>query len=503
MHTSYLSNNSLLTMDNIRRSLYFFMISLAVIGIYTLSGYSFAGSGEGHVLTDEQRADLIRHPGAIFCLVVFVLSYLLVLLEEKTHLRKSKPVMLGAGIIWVTIGIIAPGYGFSHDDVHSAVFHGLEEYASLMLFLLAAMTYIAALEDRMVFDVLRAKLIKAGLHKRQLFWATGVMAFFLSPIADNLTTSLVLGAVVMAVGASDAKFVSIACVNIVCAANAGGAFSPFGDITTLMVWQAGKAEFFEFFALFLPSVACFLVPATIMSFFVKKEHPWHMETGSQLKHGAKTIIFLGLCTIAMAVGFEQLLGLPPFIGMMTGLSILMFFSYVVRHSKKNSHEDEDFDILEKVAAAEWDTLLFFFGVIFSVGGLAYLGYMEVASTLMYDQLGPSVTNIALGVASALIDNIPVMFAVLTMDPEMSHFQWLLITLTTGVGGSMLSIGSAAGVALMGVARGSYSFLSHLKWTPIIVLGYAAAIAVHFLVNGHMDVPHEAGEVVKQAVDAAH
>jgi Na+/H+ antiporter NhaD/arsenite permease-like protein len=132
--------------------------------------------------------------------------------------------------------------------------------------------------------------------------------------------------------------------------------------------------------------------------------------------------------------------------------------------------------------------------------------MEIVSNLMYVELGPTVTNISLGAASALIDNIPVMFAVLTMEPDMSHFQWLLITLTTGVGGSMLSIGSAAGVALMGVARGSYSFMSHLKWTPIIVLGYAAAIWVHFLVNGHMNLPHEALDAVgaiTPAVTNAH
>ena len=477
----------LISVENFRNFVYFLMFSLAVVGIYTLSGYSFAGGdAAGHTLTAEQQDALVRHPGSIFCLVIFLLSYLLVLLEEKTHLRKSKPVMLGAGIIWVTIGIIAPSFGFSHDDVHSAVFHGLEEYASLMLFLLAAMTYIAALEDREVFHVLRTKLVEAGLNKRQLFWATGCIAFFLSPIADNLTTSLVMGAVVMAVGASDKKFVAVSCVNIVCAANAGGAFSPFGDITTLMVWQAGKVEFFEFFALFIPSVVCFLVPATFMSFLIPKEKPWHMESGSKLKAGAKTIIFLGGCTIAMAVGFEQMLGLPPFIGMMAGLSLLMFFSYVIQHRITNSHEDEDFDIIDKVAAAEWDTLLFFFGVIFAVGGLSFLGYMELASNLMYNELGATTTNIILGVASALIDNIPVMFAVLTMDPEMSHFQWLLITLTTGVGGSMLSIGSAAGVALMGVARGSYSFMSHLKYTPLIILGYIAAIAAHFLINGHME-----------------
>jgi Na+/H+ antiporter NhaD/arsenite permease-like protein len=501
--------NQPISIQGFRNFVYFVFFSFAILGIYSLSGGAFAsldGASSGNGITPEAQAALLKHPGAIFCLVIFLLSYLLVLLEEKTHLRKSKPVMLGAGIIWVTIGIIAPSFGFSHEDVHDAVFHGLSEYASLLLFLLAAMTYLSAMQDRQVFDVLRTKLIKAGLNKRQLFWTTGIMAFFLSPVADNLTTSLVLGAVIMAVGASDKKFIGISCVNIVCAANAGGVFSPFGDITSLMVWQAGHIEFLEFFDLFLPSVACFIIPAVIMSFFVSKEKPWHMECGAKLKPGAKTIIFLGISTIAMAVGFEQMLGLPPFIGMMTGLSLLMFFAYFIRHRTKNSHDDEDFDIIDTVAASEWDTLLFFFGVIFSVGGLAFLGYMEIVSNLMYVELGPTVTNISLGFASALIDNIPVMFAVLTMEPDMSHFQWLLITLTTGVGGSMLSIGSAAGVALMGVARGSYSFMSHLKWTPIIMLGYAAAIWVHFLVNGHMNLPHEALDAVgaiTPAVTNAH
>lgn len=424
---------------------------------------------------------MLDHPGAIFCLVVFFFSYIAVLLEERTHLRKSKPVMLGAGLIWVTIAIIAPGYGVDHDMLNRAVFHGLDEYASLLLFLLAAMTYISVLQNRRVFSVLRAKLVTMGLNMRQLFWVTGILAFFLSPIADNLTTSLVLGAVVMAVGANDPRFVAIACVNIVCSANAGGAFSPFGDITTLMVWQAGKVEFFDFFALFLPAVACFLVPALIMSFFIEPHQPAPLKEEVTLRRGAKRIIFFGLLTIAMAVGFEQVLGLPPFIGMMLGMSFLMVLAWYIRLTDHG--EDEDLDVLELVATAEWDTLLFFFGVIFSIGGLAFLGYLEVASTTMYAGWGADVTNIVLGAVSAIIDNIPVMFAVLSMDPEMTQFEWLLITLTTGVGGSMLSIGSAAGVALMGVARGQYTFTSHLKWLPVIMLGYAAAIGTHYLVNG--------------------
>lgn len=455
----------------------------ALIGVFLASFVHPAFASEGGSSVASGKFSLM-HPGALFCIAVFIISYVGVIFEEQIGMRKSKPVMAGAAIIWITIAIIAPDFGVTHDEIHAAVIHDLDEYGSLLLFLLAAMTYIATMENRNVFAALRAKLIESKMNMRQLFWATGIIAFFLSPVADNLTTALVLGAVIMSVGKHDPKFIALACVNVVAAANAGGAFSPFGDITTLMVWQAGQVEFFEFFALFIPSAVNFLIPAFIMSFFVPKDLPEPLSETIHMRRGAKRTIFLGICTIATAVGCEQFLGLPPFLGMMAGLSMLMILAYHIRRSGKGKTEDQ-FDILALVKHAEWDTLLFFYGVIFSVGGLGFLGYMELASVTMYDGFGASSTNIALGLVSAVVDNIPVMFAVLSMNPEMDHFQWLLITLTTGVGGSMLSIGSAAGVALMGAAHGKYTFMSHLKWAPILLLGYVAAIAAHFLVNGHL------------------
>uniref|UniRef100_UPI003F749CCF sodium:proton antiporter NhaD n=1 Tax=Thermohahella caldifontis TaxID=3142973 RepID=UPI003F749CCF len=187
-------------------------------------------------------------------------------------------------------------------------------------------------------------------------------------------------------------------------------------------------------------------------------------------------------TIATAVSFENILHLPPYLGMMSGMSLLMFFAYYLR--KTGSVEDDiQFDIFRRVARAEWDTLLFFFGVIFCVGGLAFIGYLEMMSKAMYTDLGPTTANILVGLLSAVVDNIPVMFAVLSMGPDMNHAQWLLITLTAGVGGSLLSIGSAAGVGLMGASKGRYTFLGHLKWTWAIALGYAASIAAHIALNG--------------------
>jgi Na+/H+ antiporter NhaD/arsenite permease-like protein len=129
--------------------------------------------------------------------------------------------------------------------------------------------------------------------------------------------------------------------------------------------------------------------------------------------------------------------------------------------------------------------LFFFGVIFAVGGLAYVGYVNAAFNVIYTDWGPTGTHIFAGIASAVVDNIPVMFAILSTDPPVDHFQWLLVTLTAGVGGSLLSIGSAAGVALMGQSKGAYTFFGHLKWSWVIFLGYAASIGVHFLVNGSL------------------
>jgi Na+/H+ antiporter NhaD/arsenite permease-like protein len=401
--------------------------------------------------------------------------------EEQTHLRKSKPVMLGAGIIWLVIGIAAPEYDVDHEQLRHAIFHDLDEYGSLALFLFAAMTYISSLEACNVFAALRSWLIRKELNYRQVFWITGLIAFFLSPIADNMTTALVMGAVVLAVGANNPKFVAITMVGIVCAANAGGAFSPFGDITTLMVWQSGHVEFFEFFALFIPSVATYLVPAVIMSFFVPKGQPSASDERVVLMRGARRAIGLFILTIALAVSFEQFLGLPPFMGMMTGLSLLMLLAYYLRRTRKEG--ELEYEIFNAIKLVEWDTLLFFFGVMFSVGGLAFIGYLGIASATMYGQWGATTANVLLGAASAIIDNIPIMFSVLSMNPEMPHFQWLLVTLTCGVGGSLLAIGSAAGVALLGSSKGQYTFASHVKWTPVIALGYAAGIGAHFLVNG--------------------
>ena len=449
--------------------------------------------------SSAEHLDLTHDLVGYLALAVFALSYVLVILEEQLHLRKSKPVLLAAGIIWVMIAFVYQEHGFTH-AAEIAIRHNFLEYSELFFFLLVAMTYINAMIERGVFDELRNWLVQKGFSYKALFWLTGILAFFISPIADNLTTALIMCTVVMTVGSDKPKFIAVACVNIVVASNAGGAFSPFGDITTLMVWQKGILPFTEFFHLFIPSVVNFVIPAAIMQFAIPQGNPEPpTEAMPGIKRGGMVIVGLFIATIVTAVSFHNFLHLPPAIGMMTGLAYLKFFAYYLKKSsgstdlnvaetfqeagKGDNASEANYDIFEKVAGAEWDTLFFFYGVILAVGGLGFIGYLSVASEFIYGELGPTTANVLVGIMSAIVDNIPVMFAVLTMNPEMSNAQWLLVTLTAGVGGSLLSIGSAAGVALMGQARGSYTFFSHLKWTPVIALGYAASIYVHFLVNG--------------------
>ncbi len=491
---------------------------------------TFAFATEVADANSIQNLNLSHHWVGYLALILFSIAYILAMFEEITDLRKSKPMVFAASLIWVFIGAIYASNGMS-EQVGTAFRSVLISYAELFLFILVSMTYLNAMEDRSVFEKLRVWLLRKNFTYRQLFWISGFQAFFISSACNNLTTALLMGSVIVALGKDSPRFVTLSCINVVVATNAGGSFSPFGDITTLLVWQKGVVPFIDFFSLLIPALVNLIVPATIMHFFIPKLRPESVQESEPMKRGGWIIIGLFILTIITSVCFENFLGLPPAAGMMMGLTYLKFFSYYMQKfpthhddenqaadiKQKSSHNtsdsnaaagekpsyidyfapmkvmntakykeamiDQPFDVFNKVANLEWDTLLFFYGVMIAVGGLSFIGYMEMTSEFLYVGLNPTVANILVGVASAFVDNGTIMLAVLTMAPDISQGQWLLVTLTAGVGGSMLAVGSAAGVGLMGQAKGIYTFTSHLKWTPAIVLGYFASIATHFLLNG--------------------
>lgn len=437
----------------------------------------------------EMDFHLTSQPVGWLVLALFVLAYVAVMLEGRIHIAKSKPVMLAAGLIWGALAwwTEVPG---QVDTAARAAFEAMFlEYAEIFFFLVVAMTYVTAMGERGVFEALRGQLLKRRFSYRQLFWVTGALAFCLSPMIDNLTTALVMSAVVLAVGAGNARFVTLAMINLVVAANAGGAWSAFGDITTLMVWQAHKVDFLEFFDIFLPSLVNWLIPAIAMSFALPRGVPETLESGGSMKRGGISICITFAVTVVITVVGKQWLHMPAAYGMLTGLALLnLLASRIDRQQRRyaiaqgKEPQEHAYSIFKIIANAEWDTLLFFYGVFGCVAGLAAAGYLRLTSMYLYGGLGFTWANSLMGLLSAVIDNIPIMYAVLTMNPPMDHGQWLLVTLTAGVGGSLLSIGSAAGVALMGASRGMYTFASHLRWTWAIGLGFVASIVVHLLLN---------------------
>ncbi len=480
-------------------------------GTWLLGAMASCDLGDAMAQAHHQAAPLgaTATPLGWAVVALFALACLFVALEEHTGLRKSKPVMLAAALTWALIAWSVRNDPMQSAHVSDAFERMFLEFAELFFFLVVAMTYVAAMTERGVFDVLRAALARRGLGYRALFWITGTLTFFLSAALDNLTAALVVSAVVLAVGAGNPRFIAICLVNLVVAANAGGAWSAFGDITTLMVWQAHRVEFFDFFRLFLPALTNWLVPAALMTFAVPSGRPAANDNPATMQFGGWAICALFALTIAITVLGRQVLHMPPVFGMLGGLALLQLLGYVIRREEvapkgapsiematgagpnwavprkiPAPSEGAGFSIFNIIARAEWDTLLFFYGVLLSVGGLATLGYLELASSHLYGRLGPTAANTILGMSSAIVDNIPIMYAVLQMHPVMDHAQWLLITLTCGVGGSLLSIGSAAGIALMGAARGQYTFTSHLRWSWAIALGFVASVLVHMGMNIH-------------------
>jgi len=485
-----------------------------LLALFMLS-LSLAAEG-AEVASPGQSLDLTQHWASYLSLVVFSVAYILAMTEEVTELKKSKPMVFAASLIWIFIAAFYTGSDGMSEQAGVAFRSTLEGYGELFLFIMVSMTYLNAMEDRGVFDSLRVWLLSKNFSYRQLFWITGFQSFFISSGCNNLTTALLMGSVILAMGKGSPRFVTLSCINVVVASNAGGSFSPFGDITTLLVWQKGVVPFTDFFSLLIPAIVNFAIPAGIMHFFIPKERPAAVMEAQDMKRGGWIIIFLFVLTIITSACFENFLSLPPAAGMMLGLTYLKFFSFYLQktHDSYTGSIPEDltdvkidyfapmkymnnpqaeknmqiakelpFDIFQKVANLEWDTLLFFYGVMVGVGGLSFIGYLEVASHHLYGSIEPTVANILVGIASAFVDNGTIMLSVLTMVPDISQGQWLLVTLTAGVGGSMLAVGSAAGVGLMGQAKGIYPFTSHLKWTPAIILGYFGSIAVHFLING--------------------
>jgi Na+/H+ antiporter NhaD/arsenite permease-like protein len=413
----------------------------------------------------------------IAVLLIFVVGYVLIALEEKFQMNKAKPALFIGTFSFMLIGIYFAVNHLDPTPLHHEMKNLIEEIAEIFFFLFVAMTYIETLIERGVFEALRYRLISRGYSYKKLFWITGTLAFWISPVADNLTTALILSTVLLTIDRHKTDFLVPGAINIVVAANAGGAWSPFGDITTLMAWTAGKGEFKDFLMLFPASFIGWLITAFLLALFVPKGEP-HFDALTtpkvEIKKGGKAVIFLGIFTIVIAVVGHIFFHFPAMWGMMFGLSLLQLYAFYHRVKHK-----EHFNVFVNMSKIENDTLLFFFGILSAVGALYFLGWLFYIAKL-YEIIGPTWANIGVGFISAIIDNVPVMAAILKANPPMGIDQWMLVTLTAGIGGSLISFGSAAGVGVMGRMKGIYTFGSHMKFGWAVLAGYIVSCLIWYL-----------------------
>ncbi|MFA6143657.1 MAG: sodium:proton antiporter NhaD [Sulfurimonas sp.] len=427
----------------------------------------------------EHGLDLAVHPFGWFLLAIFIIGYYFIAMEDKYHLDKAKPALFIGTFMFVLIGGFYAFNGLNFQPFETEISHLILEIAEIFFFLFVAMTFIEALIERGVFDALKSKLIAKGYSYREIFWITGFLAFFISPIADNLTTALILSTVLLTIEKKNKDFLVPSAINVVVAANAGGAWSPFGDITTLMVWTAQKGVFTDFLYLFPAAFIGWLITACLLSRYVPDLDPFKdgdPETAEKIEilKGGKVIIALGVMTIALAVICKQVMHLPPMWGMLFGLSLLQLYMYTL----KRNH-NQDVDIFHAMGKIENNTLLFFFGILAAVGALHFAGFLTHASKL-YQMFDPMIVNIGIGFLSAIVDNVPVMSAVLKANPSIDHAQWMLVTMTAGIGGSLISFGSAAGVGVMGKMHGIYTFASHIKLAWTVLIGYIVSLCVWYV-----------------------
>lgn len=422
---------------------------------------------ENHIYSNSQIKFII--------LICFFFCYILVVLEEFIHIKKSSITIFFSSIM-LFILVLSKKNNLSNTSFILNSF--LSSYCELFLFLFVAMIYITTLKSLNFFNFIKNKILLKKLSLRQIYFFTGLLSFFISPFADNLTTSLIMSSIILNINKDDYTFVNLSCINIVIASNAGGTFSPFGDITTLMIWQSGMLKFSLFFKLFVPSLISFIIPSIIMLFFVKNCTIIHINLHhyANLSSDSKIVLILFLLSILFSIFFQSYLNISCVFGMMLGFSFLQIFFFKNR---------SDISLLDQIVKIEWDTLLFFYGIMLCVVALDLVGVLkDISYFLYYDSNNKTYSNIILGLLSSIIDNIPITFSVLNMKINMSDGQWLLLTYTLATGGSLLSIGSAAGIAVMGKVK-QYTFYSHFKWSWAILIGYFCGIISHLIINKNL------------------
>lgn len=411
---------------------------------------------------------------------VFVLGYIFIALEHKTHINKSGVAIVVGGVLW----LFAAFFGHDRSEISAVITENGGEIFSIVVFLLSAMTIVELLVHYQFFDWLREKIVQKKISQIKLFWLLGAITFVLSAFLDNLTTTLIMIQIGRKIYKDQNNFL-IYVANTVIAANAGGAASPIGDVTTIMLWLANKFNAVQVMSIgIIPAIITWIIPQHLMSRKIKsheeaeKAHADFDLVDENKVQPYWSVIFIGVFSFLLPVIFN-LINLPPFLGLLLGLGILWVFIDI--KAKKGHKDYTSGQVVSIIQKTDITTLKFFIGILLAVGALSHIGLLTALNNFIFGEeintLRLIIGTTALGFLSSILDNVPLVAAAIKMFPDgISSSIWVLLALTAGTGGSMLVIGSAAGVAAMGQVK-ELNFSYYLKKASLpALLGYLGGVA---------------------------
>ncbi len=413
-------------------------------------------------------------------LITFILGYLVITLEHPLKINKAATALLTGVLCWTF-------YTFSSADTHhipEQLIGHLGEIAGILFFLLGAMTIVELIDAHDGFEVITNVISTSS--KRKLIWIICFLTFFLSAVLDNLTTTIVMVSILRKL-ISDKNDRMLFIGMVVIAANAGGAWSPIGDVTTTMLWIGGQVTTKNIILhLFLPSLVCLIVPLSVTCFMLKGNIERPVATVNDDKPSAtffqrNVIFFSGIGVLLFVPVFKTITHLPPFMGMMFGLGLLWLLSEFI-HKDKDESDKGAYSVLHALRKIDMPSVLFFLGILVSISALQSTGQLTQLASAMDEKIGNiNLIVLSIGLLSAIVDNVPLVAASMGMYDLQTyptdHYFWEFLAYCAGTGGSALIIGSAAGVAAMGLEKIDFFwYVKRISW--LALLGYFAGALVY-------------------------
>lgn len=415
--------------------------------------------------------------------VIFIIAYAAIALEHPLKINKSASALIGAGLLWT---IYALATGDSH-KISEELGHSLMGTAQIIFFLMGAMTIVEVIDAHNGFEVITKRIRTTQLSS--LMWLVGIVTFFLSAILDNLTTTIVMISLMRKLLAKHDDRLFFAGI-IVIAANSGGAWSPIGDVTTTMLWIGGQITALAIIkSVFLPALVSLLVPLGITA-YVLRGRPVEAPVAKDSDHGLHTtefernlMFYLGLGVLVAVPVFKTVTNLPPFMGIMFGLGILWLVGDLV-HRHKEDEAKHHFTLVHALSRIDLSSLVFFIGILLAVATLEHTHILSSLAEWLNQNVGrQDIIVMAIGLVSAVVDNVPLvaasmgMYSLAEFPPD--HFLWEFLAYCAGTGGSILIIGSAAGVAAMGLEK-IHFFWYVKKISGLALVGYFAGAGAYLL-----------------------